>query len=167
MGGRDFSNIAATWLGLAAATAGGYATFHQYRDSVSKQVDDRATQALNFVMQFQSQQMLPLRDKVYSAIFCSTDCASKQVSNSELFAFVEFFDMAKYCADKGLCDGDVVRDVFGSYATWHWPCLQPAIEVTRRSEVDFKLARPFGHGLQSLVIKDVGKQHCGNLRALR
>ncbi len=167
MRSNEFSNIAATWIGLAVATAGGYATFHQYRDSVSKQVDDRATAALNFVMHFQSQHMLPLRDKVYNAIFCGDDCASKRVTNSELFAFIEFFDVVNLCVDKGQCDAEIVRDVFGSYATWHWPCLSSFVEATRRSEAEFKLAKPFGHGLQSLAIRDTGKEHCGNLRSTR
>lgn len=161
LGIQGLSRILATWLGLGAATVGGYATHQQYRESVYKQQDDRATAALNFVLQFQSQHMLPLRAKVYDHIFQGK--ADQSFSNTELFAFVEFFDAAKYCADKGLCDASVINDVFASYATWHWPCLAREIEATRRSEIDFKQSRQYGQGLQSLVIKDVGTKHCRNL----
>jgi hypothetical protein len=167
MTARDISNILATWLGLMAAIAGGYAAFQQYHDSVSKQVDDRATAAINFVMQFQSQHMLPLREKVYDYIFCRDDCAARRPSNSQLFAFVEFFDAVKYCADKQLCDATIIADVFGPYATWHWPCLGPDVAAVRRGEAQLELARPYGHGLESLAVRKVGNAHCGNLRAGR
>ena len=127
MDAQGLSKMLATWIGLLAATVGGYATHQQYRESVAKQQDDRATAALNFVLQFQSQQMLPLRTKVYEHIFSGKQ--DPTFSNSELFAFVEFFDAAKYCADKGLCDASVISDVFGSYATWHWPCLAREIDA--------------------------------------
>jgi hypothetical protein len=161
---KDISNMLATWLGLIAAIVGGYAAFHQYRESVNKQVDDRSTAAINFVMQFQNLQMLPLREKIYGYIFCRDDCATRKPSNSELFAFVEFFDAIKYCADKGLCDPTIIADVFAPYATWHWPCLAPSIEAVRRGEADLKLARAYGHGLETLALRDVGNGHCGNLR---
>ena len=164
---KDISSILATWLGLTAAIGGGYATHQQYRDSVDKQVDDRSTAAINFVLQFQNLQMLPIREKVYGFIFCQADCAAKAPSLSELFAFVEFFDAVKYCGDKAICDAQIVRDVFGPYATWHWPCLARLIETTRRGEESLKLARPYGHGLQTLAIRDVGNTHCGNLKASR
>lgn len=164
---RDASSIAATWLGLAAALIGGYATFFQFRESVNKQVDDRSTAAINFVIQFQTQHMLPIREKVYNHIFCTSDCAAKQPSATEIFAFVEFFDSVQYCADKGICDAHVIRDVFSPYATWHWPCLSRTVQAVRTGESKLKLARPYGYGLEKLVAADVGTAHCGNLRASR
>jgi hypothetical protein len=164
---KDISSILATWLGLIVAIVGGYATYHQYRESVAKQMDDRSTAAINFVMQFQNLQMLPLREKVYDYIFCRGDCAAKTPSNSQLFAFVEFFDAAKYCADKRLCDSDIIGEVFGPYATWHWPCLAPSIAEVRRGEATLELARPYGYGLEKLAVRDVGNAHCGNLKSTR
>ena len=157
----------ATWLGLIAAIVGGYATYQQYRESVSKQVDDRATAAINFVTQFQNLQMLPIREKIHEYIFCRDDCAARQPSSSQLFAFVEFFDAIKYCADKNLCDASIIADVFAPYATWHWPCLAPSVEAVRRGEASLKLARPYGYGLEKLAVRDVGPGHCGNLEAQR
>ena len=165
MRAKELSNLLATWLGLIAAVVGGYAAFHQYRESVNKQVDDRATTAINFVMQFQNLQMLPLREKIYDYIFCQGDCATRKPSQSEVFAFVEFFDAIKYCADKGLCDPTIIGDVFAPYATWHWPCLAESIKAVRVGEADLKLARPFGHGLERLALRDVGTRHCGNLKS--
>jgi len=164
---RDCSAILATWIGLGAAVLGGYAAYLQYRDSVAKQVDDRSTAAINFVVQFQSPHMLPLREKLYSFIFCRTDCAERRPSATETFAFVEFFDAVKYCADRGLCDMSVVKDVFGPYATWHWPCLAREIERVRTGERSLQLEKPFGHGLQTLSVRDVGSGHCGNLASAR
>ena len=167
VGAKDISSILATWVGLIVAIGGGYATFHQYRDSVAKQIDDRSTTAINFVMQFQNPQMLPLREKIYDYIFCRGDCAAKTPSNSQLFAFVEFFDAISYCAEKGLCDAGIISDVFGPYATWHWPCLAPGIAEVRRGEAALKPARPYGHGMEKLAISNVGTAHCGNLKGGR
>jgi hypothetical protein len=162
-GFRAISNMLVAWLGLVAAIIGGYAGLSQYRESVAKQVDDRSTAAINFVMQFQNLQMLPLREKIYDYIFCRGDCAAKTPSNSQVFAFVEFFDAVQYCADKNLCDAGIVRDVFAPYATWHWPCLAPGIAAVRRGEAQLKLVRPYGHGLERLALRNVGTGHCGNL----
>lgn len=164
MNARDISSISATWIGLAAAAVGGYAAIQEYGESVSKQVDDRSMTAINFVMQFQSAHMMALRDKVYGFIFCVDDCATRQPTNSELFAFVEFFDAVKYCADRRLCDAQIVSDVFGPYATWHWPCLEGFIGTVRRGEEALGPKNPYGHGLQKLALKAVGPAHCGNLK---
>jgi hypothetical protein len=164
MGIKDFSNIAVTWLGLTAAIIGGYAAYRQYEDSVGKQLDDRSKTAIEFVTQFQSPHMLALRDKLYNFIFCGEDCAQRRPSQSEMFAFVEFFDAIKYCADRDLCDASIIKDVFGPYATWHWPCLAAEINAVRRGEAQLDLARPYGHGMETLSLKDVGSGHCGNLK---
>ena len=167
MEGKHISGMLVSWLGLIAAIVGGYATFHQYRESVAKQVDDRSTAAINFVMQFQNMQMLPLREKIYDYIFCRSDCAAKTPSNSQVFAFVEFFDGIQYCADRNLCDATIIRDIFTPYATWHWPCLRPTIQAVRNTEAPLQLGRPYGYGLEKLSARDVGEAHCGNLRAAR
>ena len=164
MGAREISSIAVTWLGLTAAIIGGYATYRQYEDSVGKQLDDRAKTAIDFVTQFQSPHMLALREKLYNYIFCRDDCAARTPTPSEWFAFVEFFDAVKYCAERNLCEEQILKDVFGPYATWHWPCLAPAINSVRNGETQLKLARPYGHGLETLSLKDVGSGHCGNLK---
>ena len=166
MGAREISNICVTWLGLTAAIIGGYATYQQYKDSVGKQTDDRAKTAIDFVTQFQSPHMLALREKLYNYIFCKDDCAARHPTHSEMFAFVEFFDAVKYCADRNLCDGEIVKDVFAPYSTWHWPCLAPEINVVRRGEAQLKPAHPYGNGLETLAVKDVGYSHCGNLKAV-
>jgi hypothetical protein len=118
-------------------------------------------------MQFQNPQMLPLRDKILEFISCQADCAAKTPSRSQFFAFVEFFDAVKYCADKALCDAQIIADVFGPYATWHWQCLSRDIQAVRNGEAILELARPFGHGLETLAVRDVGNAHCGNLRGNR
>ncbi|MEZ5854242.1 MAG: hypothetical protein R3D67_05630 [Hyphomicrobiaceae bacterium] len=159
---RDLSMIIATWVGVIAAIAGGYATYLQYSKSVEQQVDERSLAAMRFVRDFQGEGFFPIRNKIYNYILCS-NCDSASPSESEIFAFVEFFDVVKYCADRQLCDATVVRDVFGPYATWHWPCLKRTIELTRKGEEKMQVARPYGHGLQTLVLADVGAAHCRNL----
>lgn len=163
---RDISSIAVTWLGLTAAVIGGYATYRQYEDSVAKQLDDRSKTAIEFIAQFQSAHMLVLRDKLYNFIFCRDDCAERRPTQSEMFAFVEYFDAVKYCADRNLCDEQIVKDVFGPYATWHWPCLAGEVGAVRRGEAPLDLVRPYGHGLETLALKNVGADHCGNLKPL-
>jgi hypothetical protein len=133
---KDISNMLVTWLGLMAAIIGGHAAYQQYRESVNKQVDDRSTAAINFVMQFQNLQMLPVREKIHGYIFCQADCAAKTPTSSELFAFVEFFDAIKYCADKRLCDPEIIGEVFGPYATWHWPCLAGSTNAAGRGGLE-------------------------------
>jgi hypothetical protein len=165
MSAKDISNIGATWIGLAAAMIGGYAAFQEYGESVNKQVDDRSMAAINFVTQFQGAHMMPLREKIYGFIFCQDDCVSKMPTNSEIFAFVEFFDAVKYCSDRNLCDTAIVKDVFGPYATWHWPCLKPFVQSVRKGEEALGVSNPYGHGLERLAMKDVGPSHCGNLKS--
>jgi hypothetical protein len=70
----------------------------------------------------------------------------------------------KCCADKGICDAAIVRDTLGPYAAWHWPCLKRAVDDVRRGQAQQPLARPDGHGLETLAIRDVGSAHCGNLK---
>lgn len=165
MRANELSSIAATWIGLTAALFGGNAAYLEYQDSVAKQVDDRSMTAINFVTQYQSAQMMTLREKVYGFIFCQDDCAQKMPTNSELFAFVEFFDAVRYCADRGLCDKEIISDVFGPYATWHWPCIAPFVGSVRAGEKELGVPLPYGHGLEKLALKDVGAGHCGNVRA--
>lgn len=164
MGAKEISNISATWVGLCAALVGGYAAFQEYGESVSKQVDDRSMTAINFVTQFQGGNMMALREKIYGFIFCVDDCVQKMPTNSEVFAFVEFFDAVKYCADRNLCDKAIVKDVFGPYATWHWPCLSRYVQQVRKGEEQFGVTHAYGHGLENLALKDVGTAHCGNLK---
>jgi hypothetical protein len=71
----------------------------------------------------------------------------------------------KYCSDRKLCDEQIIKDVFAPYATWHWPCLAGEIALVRRGEAPLNLADPYGHGLETLALKDVGSGHCGNLKA--
>lgn len=163
MSAREISNIAATWLGLMAAIVGGHAAYMEFRENAAKQVDDRSMAAVNFGTQFQGAHMMSLREKVYGWIFCAGDCAAKRPSNSEIFAFVEFFDAVKYCADRNLCDAEIVKDVFGPYATWHYPCLTKDINSVRLGEAALGVSHPYGHGLEKLALKQVGTNHCGNV----
>lgn len=167
MNAKDGLTILATWVGVVAAIVGGYAAYLQYEKSVAQQVDQRSLTAIEFVIQFQSEHFMPLREKIYSYIFCSSQeaCASSHPSNSQVFAFIEFFDSIKYCADRNICDAQFVMDVFGPYATWHWPCLQPYVKSVRNGEKRMNLARPYGHGLETLVLSDAGNGHCGNLKS--
>lgn len=166
MNTKDILSILATWVGVIAAIVGGYAAYLQYEKSVANQIDQRSLTAVGFVTQFQNEHFMPLREKIYSHIFCesSEKCASSMPSNNQVFAFVEFFDAVKYCADRNICDRQLVKDVFGPYATWHWPCLKHFVQSVRTGEEKLKLTRPYGHGLETLVISDVGAGHCGNLK---
>jgi len=146
---KTISSIAATWVVIIAPIAGGYHALMAYKQSVAKQPDNRAAASMEFVKLFASQQMLPIRGRIYEAIHCYA-CAKDDISNTEVFAFVEFFDNVSVCVEANVCDKKIIASVFSPYATGHFKCLKPFIESVRRGEETLKLPISFGHGLEFL-----------------
>ena len=165
MNAKDLSSIIATWVGVIAGIVGGYAAYLQYEKSVDAQVDGRSLTAINFVIQFQSEHFMPIREKLYNYIFCTDpqNCAAAKPTNSQIFAFVEFLDTVKYCSDKNVCDREIIHDVFSPYASGHWPCLAEHVHYIRSAEAELRLGRPYGVGFEELAPRGASDKHCGNI----
>ncbi len=163
---RDWSNILATWVGVIAAIAGGYAALSAYSEDARKRVDERAKQTLELVQMFMSESFLPIRQKALAAVRSAERCeaapGNERMTDSEYFAFVEFFEMIDVCLEAGLCDGKLVESFFVPYANGHWPVFKGPIEKSREAEIVAGLnnARPFGAGLERLARTKIAPPKC-------
>jgi hypothetical protein len=166
---RQLSTLAATWLGLLAAIAGGYGTLQTYRAQVDKEIDERKLQTFRLIEKFGSKDLSEMRERILPLVTTDTFCdgaafAKSGLTLSQMFAFVEFFDLVQTCVDARLCDGELAYEAFGPYANWHWPGMQRVIEQTRAAERAMDLKKPYGHGLQSLARKPGYVSKCGGVR---
>lgn len=164
---RDASSIAATWIGLLAAIAGGYTTINGYLAQTSKQIDERKLQTFRMVERFNADEMVRIRTKILPLVRSNTFCRASQreavkLDDNEAFAFVEFFDTLGLCLEAKLCDEDIAYSFFGAYANWHWPAMRSFVNSVRAGEKDFGLARPYGHGLEMLARKPAAMGACGS-----
>ena len=162
---RDMSSILATWVGLVAAIAGGYATINGYLEQNAKRVDERKLHTFRLAQMYNTDDMLRIRTKILPLVRADTFCQTSQrnaakLDDNEVFSFVEFFDTVGLCLEARLCDEDIAYTAFGAYANWHWPRMKSFIDAVRRGEEGFGLARPYGFGLQSLARKPV-QSSCG------
>jgi hypothetical protein len=65
---RQLSNVLATWAAVLTAIATAYGFLQAYRDSVSKQVDDRHKQTFDLIRQFASKDFKPVREKALAVV---------------------------------------------------------------------------------------------------
>jgi hypothetical protein len=83
------------------------------------------------------------------------------MSESEVFAFVEFFDLIQVCLEAQLCEPGLVDQFFSPYAKGHWPAFRPYVVQVREAESKaFKLDKPFGYGLEKLGQGGPGAPSC-------
>ena len=156
------SDISVKWVGvLSAAIAATYALW-ELNELNQKRVDERKLQTIEFARQFASRDLFTIRRNVYRHfIECEKDCDSIDIDNSQVFAFVEFFDMVYACIQAGTCDEGLARDFFTPYANGHWHCMKPFIVRTRASEPGSTSAIHFGIGLEMLKNWDKPIGPCG------
>ena len=162
---REISSIAATWVGLIAAIVGGYTTIDGYLGQTSKQIDERKLQTFRMVQLFNGDDMVRIRSKILPLVRSNTFCKDEQraganLDDTEVFAFVEFFDTLGLCLEAKLCDADVAYSFFGAYANWHWPAMQSFVASVRAGEKDFGLTHPYGYGLETLARKPMAQGKC-------
>lgn len=166
MSAREWSGILATWVGVIAAIAGGYAALDTYSEEARKKVDERAKQTLDLVQYFMSESFMPIRQKALAEVRHAEQCAAipaaDRMTDSEYFAFVEFFEMIDVCTESDLCDRKLVDAFFVPYANGHWAYLKGRIEETRKGEdrLGFKIARAFGAGLEHLAAVKIEPPKC-------
>lgn len=150
------SNILATWVTVLAGLLGGYVALDTYMTDSRKQLDDRQKQTFELVRSYASKDMLPIRDKVLRFVMGQRNCSNEtpqqlDLSDTELQAFVQFFDMVTVCVDASLCDGSLAQRFFESDANVHWPVLKGQVLAVRKAQGAMKASAPFGGGLERLA----------------
>lgn len=159
------SNVLATWVGVMAAIVGGWIALDNYLEDSRKRVDQRAKETFELVKGYGAKDMVPVRDKVFRYVIGRRSCANDSalsigLSDTEVFAFVEYFDLIVACVDAGLCDRGLAERFFAPYANVHWPVLQSEVLAIRRTEEAMKLDKPFGFGLESLAKTPIAAPGC-------
>lgn len=146
LGLTQISAMAATWVGVASAIAGGWLGLQTYRSDVDREADARVVQTFALYDTFNGDGMLAARRAVLDAM--GRGAAPDSV---DMFVFVDFFDTVEACVARDLCDDDLVQTIFAPYAKGTWPLLQTRVEGTRRAEDGLGLERPFGAGYEWLA----------------
>ena len=162
---RGISTVLATWAVVLGTLAGGYAALNTYRQEAAKTLDDRQKQTFALVLHFISKDFLAIRDKMIKVVRAAEKCSDTAVplgemSESERFAFFEFFDIVDTCTETRTCDDAFVERVFVPYANGHWPVLKVYVENVRRGEEPHKLKTPFAAGLERLAQTPLPLPNC-------
>src|SRR5262245_40804770 len=140
----EASAVLATWAVVIGTLAGGYAALSTYRQEAEKTLDDREKQSFTLVQHFISRDFLTIRDKMLKVVRVAETCGDiavpmKEMTESERFAFFEFFDIVQACTETHTCDDTLVERVFVPYANGHWPVLKTYVQNVRRQEAAHKL----------------------------
>ncbi len=146
VGLTQLSAVAATWVGVASAIAGGWWGLESYRSDIDRRADARVVQTFALYDSFNGEGMLAARRSVLEAMG-----GSGGADPVDVFVFVDFFDTVEACVTRDLCDGDLVQTIFSPYAKGSFPSLQRQIEGTRAAESELGLDRPFGAGIEWLA----------------
>lgn len=166
MRARQWSTVLATWVSVIAAIVGGYVALNTYTEDTRKRVDERNKQTFELVQLFMSEHIMPIRAKALAAMRRAESCApatdADKMTDSEYFAFVEFFEIVDLCVENDMCDRKLVDAFFAPYANGHWPVFKDSILSTRAGEeqMGIKPERPFGAGLEHLATVKVEPPKC-------
>ncbi len=162
---KQFSTVAVMWLGLIAAIAGGYGTLQTYRAQVDKEIDERKLQTFRLIERFGTKDMSETRERILPLVTTDTFCdpaarAKTGLTVSQMFAFVEFFDLVQTCIDARLCDGELayefVRSLRQLALAWH--ATRDRADPRRRARhgpEETLRPRASGPGAQARVRKQV------------
>ena len=161
----ELSNVLATWVTVLAGIAGGYVGLDNYLADSRKQLDDRQKETFELVRSYASKDLLPIRDKVLRFVMGQRNCSNESamqldLSDTELEAYVQFFDMVAACVDSSLCDGPLASRFFSSDANLHWPVLKGQVLATRATQSAMKASEPFGTGLERLAADPLPFKAC-------
>jgi hypothetical protein len=145
-----------TLLSAVVGAAAAYFALTTYKDSVSKQVDERKIQVFRLHERFTSEPLFSIRKRIYVDVSRAAGCTAHDLTagpadNNDRFAFVEFFDVVEACLAGGLCDRALTERLFAPYANGHWPYLKGYVSAVRRGESGMKLEIPFGFGIEQLA----------------
>lgn len=156
---KDWSGILGTWVSISAAIVGGSVGLGQYQrdlelrnEELSRRADARVLQTFSLFEQWQSADMLRIRNKVSVA---GLDGIEQMVmaGDQEVFAYIDFFDAVQICLERDLCDKDLTAQLLAPYAQGAYSMLSDQINSIRQAECGggIQLARPAGYGLEALA----------------
>jgi hypothetical protein len=145
--------------------AGGYAGLSAYQRESAKKLDDRQKQTFALVLHFISSDFLAIREKMIKVVREVEKCESTwkpmaDMSESERFAFFEFFDIVHACIEAHMCDDGLVEGVFVPYANGHWAVFKEYVESVREGEKPHNLKIPFALGLEKLAHTPLSLPSC-------
>lgn len=163
---KEISTVLATWFVVLGTLVGGYAGLVTYQREAAKSLDDRQKQTFALVLHFISKDFLEIREKIIKAVREAEKCGNvwkpmAEMTDSERFAFFEFFDVVHACTETHMCDDSLVSRVFVPYANGHWAVFKDYVEKVREGEKEHKLKEPFGLGLQRLARTPISLPDCG------
>jgi hypothetical protein len=165
MTAKDWSTILATWLVVLGTLAGGYTALITFQRESAKTLDDRQKQTLALAQHFISSDFLPIREKMTKVVRAAEACgdwnrALSDMSETERFAFFEFFDIVDACLEASMCDPSLIERIFVPYANGEWPILKHYVSLVRASEVVLKVKVPFASGLERLAQSPLKEPDC-------
>jgi len=159
---KDWSAVIGTWVSICGAVIGGVLALEAYnrdievrREEVAKRSDARVVQTFELLKQFQSAEMMRIRNKVTNS---SPLYVSRQMrGDQDTFAFVDFFDAVQVCVERSLCDAGLTRQLFVPYARGYLVDeLRGFIAEVRSVEASNSVGeRPFGYGMEQLSGKRI------------
>mgnify|MGYP000905576443 CR=1 FL=1 len=161
----ELSSVAATWISVIAGIGGGYVALDNYLSDSRKQIDDRQKQVFDLARSYSGREMLAVRDKVLRFVMGQRTCSNEtpqqlELSDTEMSAFVEYFDVVAACVEANLCDRALAERFFAQTANLHWPVLKAQILAVRQGRTALKNADPYGFGLESLAADPVPYEAC-------
>lgn len=160
---KDISAVLGTWVGIVSAIIGGYFAIQSYnadiaqrREADAKRVDERVQAAFAMVDRFNESDFVPMRSRLVRSFETGANCNNflgdtSPIPRQEVYTIVEYFDRANACVERGLCDGDTVKQLLGPYATWWAPALEDHIQTTRQQDAGIPGSERYGAGLQALA----------------
>jgi len=133
-----WSAIIATWVGIFGALGGGFMGLAKYGEEVDKMEDGKVVQTFSLFEMFNSSERLQSRQRIFDHMQ-----SGGELSNNDLYVFVDFYDALQVCVDRDLCDRELAVRLFQSYAVPVWSEFEGII-IGSRTESDPN----FGGGLQ-------------------
>ncbi|WP_395648350.1 hypothetical protein [Terricaulis sp.] len=145
-----WSAVLATWIGIGGAVAGGYRALETYEKEVAKMEDARVVQTFALFDMFNNSERLHARQRIFDHIHNEgTAAQGEELSRNDVYIFVDFFDALQICVERDLCDRDLSKRLFQSYAAPVWDELGTVITASR-DENDPE----FGSGLEWMASLD-------------
>lgn len=145
-----WSAVLATWIGIGGAVAGGYRALETYEKEVAKMEDARVVQTFALFDMFNNSERLHARQRIFDHIHNEgTASQGEELSRNDVYIFVDFFDALQICVERDLCDRDLSKRLFQSYAGPVWEELGEVITASR-DENDPE----FGSGLEWMANLD-------------
>ena len=157
-GGQNASPVSArlsTWVGIVSACIGGFLGLDTYRADVAKQVDERVAESFAMIDRFNAEGLAGPRARTLSYVeakrFCDARIISREFTDADVIAVLDFFDFANACVGAGLCDETTAARFFSPYANYQWPVLEKIVAEYKTNEQSLRADIGFGDGMQQFA----------------